>query len=326
MNPSSSTTSPVIPAQYKRKDMEDVIITMKEIVESLRIREVARKDKDYLAADIIRDNLRMHGIEIFDRDREWRCVDGRRGIIGTYCVLSPPNDVIIKKVKKREEARTVKDYATSDRLREELRRVGVELFDKARLWKTTDGRSGPLLFDAQEDGIAYIERMIEMRDYARKNRDFQKSDQIRETLRKIGVEVFDRDNFWRSKFGHCGLIGGNKPTDNALEAMLQSRDLARQRRDFKFADRVRSILSTHGFFINDQKKMWSSRDGRQGTLRPFSNVTYDRKKDKKKEAHSPYHHQLRAPPGYTGVGNDDSHFMLSQEVEKTIMKIYFMCT
>ena len=51
----------------------------KEIIRLLIDREVARQDKDYAEADKIRDMLKEKDVFVSDRDRSWRCDDGRGG-------------------------------------------------------------------------------------------------------------------------------------------------------------------------------------------------------------------------------------------------------
>jgi cysteinyl-tRNA synthetase len=45
-------------------------------------------------------------------------------------------------LERRDEARTVKDFATADQLRETLRSRGVEVDDKTQSWTAVDGREG----------------------------------------------------------------------------------------------------------------------------------------------------------------------------------------
>ena len=51
------------------------------------------------------------------------------------------NDIIAKLVE-REVARSTRDFGTADRIREELRAAGVMIDDRARTWRTMDGRGG----------------------------------------------------------------------------------------------------------------------------------------------------------------------------------------
>ena len=139
-----------------------------------QLRESSRKAKDFGTADLYREQLRSKGIEVFDRDREWRAKDGRRGMIppeagsiicsladddiiglvsargGTvgplvhpsHLPLLPPRLFCFAQVSQREQARRSKDFGTADALRTQLRAAGVELFDREKYWRVNDGRRG----------------------------------------------------------------------------------------------------------------------------------------------------------------------------------------
>merc|ERR1712107_345295 len=42
-------------------------------------REASRENRDFRAADAIREDLRAHGVDLWDKQRMWRASDGRRG-------------------------------------------------------------------------------------------------------------------------------------------------------------------------------------------------------------------------------------------------------
>merc|ERR1719201_768592 len=50
-------------------------------------REKARLRKDFATSDMIRDELKARGIELFDKDLEWKSNDGRRGKIPTFDMI-----------------------------------------------------------------------------------------------------------------------------------------------------------------------------------------------------------------------------------------------
>eukprot|EP00457_Paulinella_chromatophora_P006250 gb/GEZN01006268.1/.p1 GENE.gb/GEZN01006268.1/~~gb/GEZN01006268.1/.p1 ORF type:complete len:386 (-),score=84.06 gb/GEZN01006268.1/:529-1650(-) len=61
----------------------------------VQAREAARKEKNWSQADKIRDELKAHGVSIYDKDGLWKSTDGRsemiagagRGGVGTHAVL-----------------------------------------------------------------------------------------------------------------------------------------------------------------------------------------------------------------------------------------------
>merc|ERR1719277_1571664 len=50
-------------------------------------REKARLRKDFATSDMIRDELKARGVELFDKDLEWKSNDGRRGKIPTFDMI-----------------------------------------------------------------------------------------------------------------------------------------------------------------------------------------------------------------------------------------------
>ena len=84
-----------------------------EIALLLGQREVARSAKDWELADRYRDQLRQGKIDVFDKEKEWRCTaDGRRGsILGPDAVAAAStlsDSEIEALVMKREDARRSK--------------------------------------------------------------------------------------------------------------------------------------------------------------------------------------------------------------------------
>ena len=70
-------------------------ITDAEIHTVLGLREAARKSKNWAQADLYREQLRSRGVDIFDRDREWKTSDGRRGVIMTEGAVQVTNHVAL---------------------------------------------------------------------------------------------------------------------------------------------------------------------------------------------------------------------------------------
>lgn len=44
----------------------------------------------------------------------------------------------------KERFRKAKDFAASDRIRDQLRQAGVEIMDRERIWVAAGGRKGPI--------------------------------------------------------------------------------------------------------------------------------------------------------------------------------------
>lgn len=116
----------------------------------LQEREAARREKDYTSADRIRNELKQKGVTVDDRTQIWQSIDGRSGPMHEYGNVvygagegpgsggggggggynesrpgEPPSDGELHALlEQRESARKGRDYATSDRIRDDLRARG----------------------------------------------------------------------------------------------------------------------------------------------------------------------------------------------------------
>jgi len=200
---------------------------------------------------------------------------------------------INKLVREREKARQAGDYEAADGLRERLSSVGVTLFDKTNSWRSADGRSGRIPTWSELEGVdggmleedamvssgeareltpeeEHIRNLVQQREQARAAKDFGRSDQIRDELKAMGVDLFDKEKMWRKKDGLAGVIigySGTGPTDLEVSTLIVQREKARQSSDYSTADVIRDELKRYGIDIDDKGKVWrSSSDGRSGPV------------------------------------------------------------
>lgn len=193
---------------------------------------------------------------------------------------------------QREQARLAKDFSTADHLRMQLKQMGVEVYDKTSTWEASDGRRGRVpSFTEVENGVvpnslvtnapgssnetklAQIKQMVNQREQARSDRDFDTSDMIREQLKMQGVELYDKEKLWRTNDGHSGVIIGFHaagPSDVEITTLVSQREKVRQAGDYATADMIRDELKVHGVEIYDKEKRWTSKDGRQGQVPSFA--------------------------------------------------------
>eukprot|EP00414_Alexandrium_minutum_P011858 CAMPEP_0113833004 /NCGR_PEP_ID=MMETSP0328-20130328/7678_1 /TAXON_ID=39455 /ORGANISM="Alexandrium minutum" /LENGTH=77 /DNA_ID=CAMNT_0000801249 /DNA_START=29 /DNA_END=259 /DNA_ORIENTATION=- /assembly_acc=CAM_ASM_000350 len=57
--------------------------TEMEILRLVAQRESMRQARRFPESDAIREELRSMGVELYDKEKEWRCRDGRRGMLFT---------------------------------------------------------------------------------------------------------------------------------------------------------------------------------------------------------------------------------------------------
>lgn len=250
-----------------------------EILELVSRREAARQARRFEESDAIRQELRDRGVELYDKEKEWRAKDGRRGSLFTAgaaeCVLSDAE--IQNQIGQRDEARKNKDFDTADRIREALRQMGVELLDKEAVWRTGSGRSGsysgaPVASQSGNLTGAAIRKLVSERERMRSLQDFEAADELRRQLAQLGVELFEQEvpRLWRTTDGMLGVIfpGGQEVAcplgDRDIVARVARREDARQQKAFAEADQIREDLRNCGVELLDKEKEWCTTDGRHG--------------------------------------------------------------
>lgn len=142
---------------------------------------------------------------------------------GRNALMAAADDDLQRMVDQRNDARYRRDYDGADAIREELRTIyRVEIYDKLGEWVAADGRWGlsnrKRGAGATEDGIPVMAKiqgdakpctltyeqvmdMVLKRTTARRTRQFQVADDIRDELARVGVELFDKVNEWRTYDG-----------------------------------------------------------------------------------------------------------------------------
>eukprot|EP00927_Polykrikos_kofoidii_P048998 TRINITY_DN43150_c0_g1_i1.p1 TRINITY_DN43150_c0_g1~~TRINITY_DN43150_c0_g1_i1.p1 ORF type:complete len:546 (-),score=90.24 TRINITY_DN43150_c0_g1_i1:99-1577(-) len=252
--------------------------TEEVILQYIAERESLKQARRFAESDNIRDQLRNMGVEVYDKEKEWRSRDGRKGPLFTAgpapCTLSDAE--IFERITAREDARSAKDWAKADIYRDDLRRNGVELDDRSRTWRTATGRCGTYSGTVQASAVALTEEqirsMIADRERARAGQDFNMADEIRRRLMQMGVELFDNERLWKANDGRQGLIvtGGVDLVqcplaDVDIQGRVALREEARGQKDWVTADAYRDELRRFGVELIDNEQKWRTTDGRIGS-------------------------------------------------------------
>lgn len=199
---------------------------------------------------------------------------------------------IAQLVFAREQARLAKDWGQADNIRSQLSDEGVQLYDKTRLWKSSDGRSGRIpTFDEVEAGQVEeveevkaevdttkeeIQSLVLQREQARGNKDFNHADSIRLQLQEMGVELLDKEKLWKCPSrGLQGIITGfrnNELSDVEVHTLVTQRERARMGNDYDLSDMIRDELKNRGVTIEDKQKVWMCSDGRRGAVPSWAQI------------------------------------------------------
>ncbi|KAL3932000.1 MAG: hypothetical protein SGBAC_011059, partial [Bacillariaceae sp.] len=187
-------------------------------------------------------------------------------------------------VQDRSKAKAERSYGEADEIRDALYAdFGVTIDDRRAEWTvggdfgTTsipDGNNRQLNpFEKQRgcppsDQDAQIQQLLDDRDAARKDRDFETADTIRDDLKGMGVFIDDRKRIWSfgrdagagSDSGEYHRRGGGSLSDEDVEeitAQLAKRFECKRNRHFKSADEIRdSLQERFKVQIDDRNKEW----------------------------------------------------------------------
>ena len=147
--------------------------------------------------------------------------------------IGPSNEEISRTIEEREAARKNRDYARADQLRTDLKAQGVELFDADHEWRASDGRRGSIVASASGVRTAcslhddHIAQMVAQRERARASHDWAQADQLRESLRTQGVELLEKQKFWRAADGRLGLLS-NRLNESEIQNLVNMREQERR--------------------------------------------------------------------------------------------------
>ena len=178
-------------------------------------------------------------------------------------------DEIQSLINLRAAARKSVDFATADRIKNQLdEEYGVKIFDSLGKWKSDTGMSGRLS-EAEDEHFAsstsckYTEKevqaLVDNRTIARRNRNFQLADEIRQDLTMGGVELDDIQNTWKSLDGQFSGLQSNdfgrskvfrsecNLSQEEAQELINRRSDAREDGDFDTADalKVRKYSNRH---------------------------------------------------------------------------------
>jgi cysteinyl-tRNA synthetase len=190
----------------------------------------ARKNGYYKRADVILDELyQKHGVMVQDHEKTWRAGGARREpdpnrnnddpyvqsghSEGADTLSSDDIDHIQDRLAQRVRAKKKRDFRAADAIREELReQFNVYIEDRKRAWSVggnfgvdSSGRKAQndLSYSRSAHSLdakdleEYILAQIEKRTAARKSRNYEESDAIREALKvEHNVHINDRLQEW----------------------------------------------------------------------------------------------------------------------------------
>lgn len=239
----------------------------REIMKIVVQREQARLAKNWQVADSLRDRLAQGGVTLFDKTSTWQTVDGRIGRIPRFAELESAADGLMP----GDGLSQFEPMSITSHLKFEPPDARSLPFTETSPYVVGDSQDlGQFIPGELPQEDSQIRQLVQLREQARSQKDFAQSDKLRDELKALGVEVFDKDKLWRAQDGRCGVIIGYRgdagPSDVEINTLVLQREKARQASDFATADMIRNELRAAGVDIFDKDKMWKSKDGRRGQV------------------------------------------------------------
>ena len=291
-----------------------------EIHQLIAQRLQAKFARNFQEADDIQNTLREGGVFIHDKRKEWRA-DGVH-IVNShseygkapYSGPTDDDDLISKLVNERQRLKMIREYDKADTIREGLKdKYNVIVDDRAKQW-SVGGDFGPEANEQRnafeefanrgflqskssrsmpQEDIDYIQKQIDERVQAKKDRDFELADDIRDTLsNQYDVTIADKDKLWSA--GGVFEETGQKPPgvyvrvgddrrdpggfqqpipqedEAAIMKLIATRYKAKKVRDFDLSDGIRDeLVERYRVRVDDKLNEWrimdnNSRHGSSG--------------------------------------------------------------
>lgn len=276
-------------------------LSMDEIHNFLKERLQCKFSRNFQAADAIQRQLLEGGVIVNDASKEWRA-DGRTfgGFEArAYGMIGPPPpeqlDYIQDMVDQRARFKAERFYKEADRTRDDLEaRFGVYIDDQSQTWqigrpqtRTSNRRDRFQPFEMSKtserpDNHDEIQQLVQKRDTARSNRDFDTADQIRNQLMDQEIYIDDKLRQWavagdfefldkkdpspQNRNGQFGSFqfnrrgdGGSlsKEEEETILGMLKKRDEHKKNRKYKSADSIRDKLRDEfNVRVDDRNREW----------------------------------------------------------------------
>lgn len=234
---------------------EDLAIINRLLLE----RVLAKRERNWAEADRLRGVLAEVGVQVDDRQRQWRVRERRErsqpGDDGTGqapprvftrdpadssgVVLSEADETTLhERIWARRMARQARNFTEADRLRDELKAAGVLLNDKEGTYSITT----PSAVDATAPMSGTVS-----------------SKPTLEALVASGRDAMAAEHRYRRVENEDDAPSISETDGHALDRLLLERVLARRRKDWDEADRLRAVLREAGVVVDDRLSTYSVR-------------------------------------------------------------------
>mmetsp|Transcript_21582 Transcript_21582/g.39936 ORF Transcript_21582/g.39936 Transcript_21582/m.39936 type:complete len:445 (-) Transcript_21582:24-1358(-) len=259
-------------------------------------RQTARGAKDFRAADEITVTLlQEHGVKLDDRKRTWECIASPGADLSKPLKRQEIPSMADDQQHVRAESVEVDDQQAAGEESvegDDKQPAAAEWVPAASEWIPGEEKDKSLTEDqrwekwghdllrAEDDAVELDAAaltaihgqygLLQQRRMAAYARDYEEAARILKELNETyGVSVHDRRKLWRADGGsfldETFLDGyqqvGSPAEEEALDKeqvdeLIHQRQVARAKRAYKLADRLKIVLLTHGVVVNDKAKEW----------------------------------------------------------------------
>ncbi|KAL3911224.1 MAG: hypothetical protein SGILL_007367 [Bacillariaceae sp.] len=265
-------------------DAGDITSSMseEEINRLLGERLASKLNRDFMRADAIQAELMQVGVFVDDRNREWRA-DGKsfRDFKPNVYTLADSSEApygsVLEEIESLINLRALlkveRLFKQADGLRDELiEKFNVHVNDDGLQWSIGNAFAGERKWGKEykpyeisrssvvPENADEIQQLVDERDSARVNREFDKADEIRTQLMARNILLNDKKRIWQVSDGSeqrnqrpargepraFSQRGGGDLSDADLEIineLLAKRDVMKGNRKFKSADAIRDQLA-----------------------------------------------------------------------------------
>ncbi|CAK0827022.1 unnamed protein product, partial [Prorocentrum cordatum] len=226
------------------------IIADEEIMARVREREEHRLNRNWQAADEVREALRIQGVEVMDAQRQWLTTDGRSGTYEAAGAPMVPADICSLLGGASAGAAS-------------LGALGLGSLGVLGSLGALGGAASPAGLGIQKPSVdptaAVAAQAISALSGLLAQRG-QVTPQQLQTMQQL------QQSLLAAPQAAAPVSTGMTFSTPSIAALVAGREQARDRRDFTAADSIRTDLRSHGVEVWDKDKVWRCTDGRSGSL------------------------------------------------------------
>ncbi|CAK0827023.1 unnamed protein product, partial [Prorocentrum cordatum] len=240
------------------------IIADEEIMARVREREEHRLNRNWQAADEVREALRIQGVEVMDAQRQWLTTDGRSGTYEAAGAPMVPADICSLLGGASAGAASLGALGLGSLgVLGSLGALGGAAspgLDHSAAMRAASAQAGLGIQKPSVDPTAAVAAQAISALSGLLAQRGQVTPQQLQTMQQL------QQSLLAAPQAAAPVSTGMTFSTPSIAALVAGREQARDRRDFTAADSIRTDLRSHGVEVWDKDKVWRCTDGRSGSL------------------------------------------------------------